>query len=155
MARDIFPELVTILNGDNPYLRKKVCLTLIKMISIAPDLVEGIVRSLPALLIDNDHGVLIAGSFLHQSSKSFLAIQLTLVVLQHSPDYISRFRRLVPRLVKRLRVVTSGNGKAECAVGSVPDPFVQITMLKLLRVLAVDDEQATENVADVVTSVGQ
>ena len=42
----------------------------------------------------------------------------------------------------------------ECAINSVPDPFVQITMLKLLRVLAMDDENATESVADVVTSVG-
>ena len=47
----------------------------------------------------------------------------------------------------------SGTGKAECAVDSVPDPFVQVNMLHLLSILAEDDKEATEAVADVVTSV--
>lgn len=79
---------------------------------------------------------------------------MTCVVLNLAPDYIPRFRKLVPRLIKRLRVVISGNGKTECAVGSVPDPFVQVHMLHLLSILAEDDKEATEAVADVVTSVG-
>ena len=78
---------------------------------------------------------------------------MTGVVLTVAPDYIPRFRKLVPRLIKRLRVVISGNGKAECAVDSVPDPFVQVNMLHLLSILAEDDKEATEAVADVVTSV--
>ena len=122
------------------------------MLSKAPDLIDGLVRSIPVLLVDNDHGVLISGT-MHYSPFT-LAIQLTLVILEQSPSYIPRFRKLVPRLIKRLRVVASGNGKAECAIGSVPDPFVQIMMLKLLRVLALEDAGATESVADVVTSVG-
>ena len=125
---------------------------MIRMLSKAPDLIDGLVRSIPVLLVDNDHGVLISGTVNY--SLFTLAIQLTLVILDQSPDYIPRFRKLVPRLIKRLRVVASGNGKAECAIGSVPDPFVQVMMLKLLRVLAMDDESATESVADVVTSVG-
>lgn len=36
---------------------------------------------------------------------------------------------------------------------SVPDPFVQVNMLHLLSILAEDDKEATEAVADVVTSV--
>ena len=71
---------------------------------------------------------------------------MTGVVLTLAPDYIPRFRKLVPRLIKRLRVVISGNGKAECAVDSVPDPFVQVNMLHLLSILAEDDKEATEAV---------
>ena len=58
LARD-----VPLMSGDNPYIRKKVCLTMIKVITLVPEMIEDMVRSLPALLIDNDHGVLISGTF--------------------------------------------------------------------------------------------
>lgn len=83
---------------------------------------------------------------------SHLAVQLTCCVLSLVPDYIPRFRKLVPRLSKRLQAVSAGE-KAECSVGSVADPFVQVQMLRLLRILASDDRNATTTVTDVVTSV--
>ena len=52
------------MTGDNPYIRKKVCLTLIKIVTLASELIEDMVRSLPALLVDNDHGVLVSGTYL-------------------------------------------------------------------------------------------
>ena len=59
----------------------------------------------------------------------------------------------MPRLVKRLRTVITGNGKSECFVGGIPDPFVQVHMLQLLSLLAADDEEATDQVIDVVNQV--
>lgn len=64
LARDVFPVLVPLMSGESPYLRKKACLTMIKIVTLAPELIEDMVRSLPALLIDNDHGVLISGTSL-------------------------------------------------------------------------------------------
>ena len=64
LARDVFPVLVPLMSGDNPYIRKKVCLAMIKIITLAPELIEDMVRSLPALLIDNDHGVLVSGTYI-------------------------------------------------------------------------------------------
>ncbi len=63
LARDVFPVLVPLMSGDNPYIQKKVCLAMIKVITLVPEMIEDMVRSLPALLIDNDHGVLISGTF--------------------------------------------------------------------------------------------
>lgn len=60
---------------------------------------------------------------------------------------------MVPNLVKRLRTVIGGNGKAECMVGSVPDPFVQVKMLQLLCLLCEDDGTAAEDVIDVISLV--
>ena len=85
-------------------------------------------------------------------SSLILAVQLTSCVLSLVPDYVPRFRKLVPRLSKRLQAVSAGE-KAECNVGSVADPFVQVQMLRLLQVLASDDANATTTVTDVVTSV--
>ena len=64
LARDVFPELVQLMNSEYAYIRKKVCLALIKIITIVPDLIEGMVRQLPALLVDSDHGVLVSGRYL-------------------------------------------------------------------------------------------
>lgn len=59
----------------------------------------------------------------------------------------------MPRLVKRLRTVITGNGKSECFMEGIPDPFVQVHMLQLLTLLATDDEEATDQVIDVVDQV--
>ena len=83
LAHDLFSEVLLILNGDDDYLRKKACLTMIRMLSKAPDLIDGLVRSIPVLLVDNDHGVLISGTVNYSSFT--LAIQLTLVILDLLP----------------------------------------------------------------------
>ena len=70
LARDVFPEFVQLMTSEYAYIRKKVCLSLIKIITIVPDLIEGMVRQLPALLVDNDHGVLVSGGTLHPLSFS-------------------------------------------------------------------------------------
>lgn len=49
------------MHHENPYIRKKVCLSMIKIISVVPELIDDMVKSLPTLLLDNDHGVLISG----------------------------------------------------------------------------------------------
>ena len=82
-----------------------------------------------------------------------LAIQLTYQALELAPSYIVRFRKLVPRLIKRLRTVIAGNGKSECFVGNVPDPFVQVQMLRLLTLLAEEDPDSTDMVVDLVSQV--
>lgn len=141
LARDVFPEVIPLYSSDNPYIRKKACLASIKLISIVPDLLDDMVRSLPTLLNDDNHGVFVS------------AIQLTKETLRIAPTYIPRFRKLIPRLCKRLRSVISGNGKSECYVGSVPDPFVQTQLLQLLHLLAENDDESTEVVMDTVSLV--
>lgn len=83
-----------------------------------------------------------------------IAIQLTLVTLNLSSSYIPQFRKMLSPLLKRLRTVIAGNGKSECFIGSIPDPFVQVHMLQLLCLLATDDDAATDQVMDVVDQVG-
>ena len=62
LARDVFTEILPILSGDNSYLKKKAALALTKIIQLVPDLIEDMVKLLPALLSDSDHGVLVSGS---------------------------------------------------------------------------------------------
>lgn len=61
LARDVFPEIVPFMHHENLYIRKKVCLSMIKIVTVVPELIEDMIKSLPTLLLDNDHGVLISG----------------------------------------------------------------------------------------------
>ena len=65
LARDVFPEIVPFMHHENLYIRKKVCLSMIKIVTVVPELIEDMIKSLPTLLLDNDHGVLISGFDLH------------------------------------------------------------------------------------------
>ena len=61
LARDVFPEIVPFMHHENLYIRKKVCLSMIKIVTVVPELIDDMIKSLPTLLLDNDHGVLISG----------------------------------------------------------------------------------------------
>lgn len=49
------------MHHENLYIRKKVCLSMIKIVTVVPELIDDMIKSLPTLLLDNDHGVLISG----------------------------------------------------------------------------------------------
>ena len=68
---------------------------------------------------------------------------------------IPKFRKLVPRLIKKMKVVISGGFKSEYNVGGVPDPFLQVEMLKLLCFLATNDHDCSDMLGDLLAFVGQ
>ena len=63
---------------------------------------------------------------------------------------IPKFRKLVPRLIKKMKVVISGGFKSEYNVGGVPDPFLQVEMLKLLCLLATNDHDCSDMLGDLL-----
>ena len=62
MARDVFPVVKNYLSCDNAYLKKKACLAMTTIVQLVPDMIDDMVRSLPKLLCDSDHGVLVSGT---------------------------------------------------------------------------------------------
>ena len=50
----------------------------------------------------------------------------------------------MPRLIKKMKVIISGGFKSEYNVGGVPDPFLQVEMLKLLCLLATNDADSSD-----------
>ena len=82
-----------------------------------------------------------------------VAVSLTNFVLKKNPSYITKFRKLVPRLIKKMKVVISSGFKSEYIVGSVPDPFLQVEMLKLLCLLATNDHESSDMLGDLLAFV--
>ena len=61
MARDIFVDVLQRMSSTDPYIKKKACLCMINVLSKVPELVEDMIKTLPGLLSDEDHGVMISG----------------------------------------------------------------------------------------------
>ncbi|KAK8824038.1 hypothetical protein WA556_003363 [Blastocystis sp. ATCC 50177/Nand II] len=141
MARDIFTDVLQRMNSTDPFLRKKACLCMVRVLSKVPELTEDMIKSLPTLLGDEDHGVLIS------------ATSLTYYILKKNPAYIPKFRKLVPRLIKKMKVIISSGFKSEYNVGGVPDPFLQVEMLKLLCLLATHDTESSDALGDLLAFI--
>ncbi|KAL7462372.1 hypothetical protein ACHAXS_002751 [Conticribra weissflogii] len=161
MSRDLAPEVDRHLGSAKPYLRKKACLAMARCLTKCPDMVEDFVDRVVSLLNDRSHGVLIT------------VVQLMTRVLvvdrrhcledeQGQDDYEDRdyespcrtaFLKLVPSLVKLLRNLLSMGYSPDHDVGGISDPFLQVQLLTLLRLLGANSAKASEEMNDVLAQV--
>jgi len=148
MSRDLFTEIETLISTANPYIRRKAALCAMRICRKVPDLQEHFVDKATALLSDRNHGVLLCG--------------LTLVTSLCEADdeaeggeegIIEKFKPLVPGLVRTLKGLASSGYAPEHDVTGITDPFVQVKILRLLRVLARGDAQVTEQINDILAQV--
>ena len=59
MSADVAPDVEKLLKNQNPYVRKKACLSTVRILRKVPDLVENFIDHMPALLNDRNHAVLL------------------------------------------------------------------------------------------------
>ena len=147
MSRDLFPEVETIISSANPYIRRKAAICAMRICRKVPDLQEHFLEKAKLLLQDRNHGVLLCG--------------LTLVISLVEPDededgengVADQFRPLVPSLVKILKGLSSSGYAPEHDVTGITDPFLQVKILQVLRVLARGDAQISEQINDILAQV--
>lgn len=142
MARDLFQEVEGLLSTANPYIQKKAALCTMRIIRKVPDLQEHFVNKTKPLLQDRkNHGVLLCG--------------LTLVtdLCQHDPDLIPQYVPYVPVLVQHLKKLTSSGYAPEHDVTGITDPFLQVKILHLLRILGKNNPEVSEQINDILTQV--
>lgn len=141
MARDLASDVEKLLRSTNSYLRKKASLAAIRLLKKEPDLIEHMSERIVALLKDRAHGVLLTG------------LQLMIEVLILLPDMKAEYVKLVPALVRLLRNFISMGFSPEHDVGGITDPFMQVKLLSLLRMLGKGSEEASEQMNDVLAQV--
>ncbi|KAG1703802.1 hypothetical protein DVH05_006813 [Phytophthora capsici] len=141
MARDLVMDVDRHLRSDNEHLRKKAALAAIRVFTKVPDLVEDFTESILGLLRAKHHGVLLAG------------VQLITEVVLLDTENLKTFSTLVPKLVRQLRNLLSMGYSSEYDVSGIADPFLQVAILKLLRLLGKDNEEASEAMNDVLAQV--
>ncbi|RMZ91385.1 hypothetical protein DV736_g1378, partial [Chaetothyriales sp. CBS 134916] len=131
MSRDLFPDVETLISTANPYIRRKAALCAMRICRKVPDLQEHFVDKAKLLLSDRNHGVLLCG--------------LTLVA--------SIFRPLVPQLVRVLKNLQSSGYTPEHDVAGITDPFLQVKILRLFRLLGHGHAGVSEQINDILAQV--
>lgn len=141
MARDLVSDVEKLLRSNNSYLRKKAALATIRLLKKEPDLIEGMADKIVALLKDRSHGVLITG------------IQVVIEIISILPETKEEYVKLVPSLTRLLRNFLSMGFSPEHDVSGITDPFMQVKILRLLRILGKGSEEASEQMNDVLAQV--
>ncbi|KAG6003489.1 hypothetical protein E4U21_002003 [Claviceps maximensis] len=147
MSRDLFPEIEALVATSNPYIRRKAALCAMRICRKVPDLQEHFLEKATHLLADRNHGVLLCG--------------LTLVTSLCEADeeeggeegVVEKFRSYTPGLVKTLKGLSTSGYAPEHDVTGITDPFLQVKILRLLRVLAVGDLNISEQINDILAQV--
>ncbi|PAA86385.1 hypothetical protein BOX15_Mlig017411g1, partial [Macrostomum lignano] len=141
MSRDLAGEVQALIKSNNAYLRKKAALCALRIIQKIPDIMEMYIPCARSLLNEKNHGVLLT------------AVCLISQMCQLSPETLNHFRRLVPNLVRILKNLIMSGFSQDHDVNGVSDPFLQVKILQLLRILGHQDSAASEQMNDILAQV--
>lgn len=147
MSRDLFSEIENLISTANPYIRRKAALCAMRICRKVPDLQEHFLEKAAALLSDRNHGVLLCG----------LTLVTSLCEADEAEDgeevIVEKFRPHIAGLVRSLKGLASSGYTPEHDVTGIADPFLQVKILRLLRVLGHGDAQTSEQINDILAQV--
>ncbi|ORX70840.1 Adaptor protein complex AP-1 gamma subunit [Linderina pennispora] len=125
VANDLVDEVERLIDSSRSYLRKKAAMAAVRI---------PFLRRARSLLGDKHHGVQLA------------AVALVTEMCNHSQQALDEGRKLVPIIVRQLKGLLASTSSPEHEVGGIADPFLQVGILRLLRV-------AADELNDVLTQV--
>ncbi|KAJ7180533.1 adaptin N terminal region-domain-containing protein [Mycena filopes] len=141
MSRDLANEIEKLLGSSNTYIRKKAALCALRVIKKVPELADHFTTKAKNLLTDRNHGVLLS------------SITLVTEMCQIDTAIRDEFRSAVPLLVRNLKSLVTTGYSPEHDVSGITDPFLQVKILRLLRLLGQGDEKASETMNDILAQV--
>lgn len=140
MARDLSNEVERLMGSSNTYIRRKAAICAMRIVKKVPDLLENFAPKAKALLNDKNHGVLLC------------AVTLAIEVCK-DPEARQDFKSVVPLLVRHLKSLVTTGYSPEHDVSGITDPFLQVKILRLLRILGKDDAAASDTMNDILAQV--
>eukprot|EP00752_Nemacystus_decipiens_P003420 g3164.t1 len=142
MARDLAMEVDKHLKaGSSSNIRKKAALCTIRVLKKCPELVEDFVDRVVVLLVERSHGVVLCG------------VQLLIAILEIDKAHVAALVKVVPSLVRLMKNLLSTGFSSEYDVAGVTDPFLQVQVLRLLRLLGQYSQDASEEVNSILSQV--
>ncbi|CAN9503306.1 unnamed protein product [Ophioblennius macclurei] len=141
MCRDLAPEIDRLLRSSNSYIKKKAALCAVHIVRKVHDLGELFAPSARSLLSEKNHGVLHG------------AVVLITELCERSPETLERFRKTVPDLVQIMKGLVISGYSPEHDVAGISDPFLQVRILRLLRILGRNNESASDAMNDLLAQV--
>lgn len=147
MSRDLFPEIESLISTANPYIRRKAALCAMRICRKVPDLQEHFIEKAKVLLSDRNHGVMLCALTLATSFCEDDEAE------DGQEGVVDQFRPLAGGLVKTLKGMTTSGYAPEHDVSGITDPFLQVKILRLLRVLGRNDPATSELINDILAQV--
>ncbi|KAH9820550.1 adaptin N terminal region-domain-containing protein [Melampsora americana] len=141
MSRDLANEVEKLIGSSNTYIRKKAALCAMRIIKKVPELLDHFVAKATSLLSDRNHGVLLCG----------VTLVTDMCIMDN--EALKTFRKAVPLLVRHLKALVTTGYSPEHDVSGITDPFLQVKILRLLRVLGKGDVHASETMNDILAQV--
>nr|XP_057924370.1 AP-1 complex subunit gamma-like 2 [Doryrhamphus excisus]XP_057924371.1 AP-1 complex subunit gamma-like 2 [Doryrhamphus excisus] len=141
MCRDLAPEVDRLLRASNSYIKKKAALCAIHIVRKVPELGELFAQTARSLLVEKHHGVLHG------------AVVLITELCGCNPETLERFRKTVPDLVRIMKGLVTSGYSPEHDVAGISDPFLQVRILRLLRMLGRNSEEASDAMNDLLAQV--
>lgn len=119
----------------------QAALCALRIIRRVPDLMDHFTDKAKYLLQDRNHGVLLAG------------ITLVTEMCDLEDEVAAQFRPATPLLVKHLKSLVTTGFSPDHDVGGISDPFLQVKVLRLLRILGRGDVEASDTMNDILAQV--
>ncbi|VDM32077.1 unnamed protein product [Hydatigera taeniaeformis] len=142
MSRDLAGEVERLVKSTNPYIKKKAALCAFRIVRKVPELMEMFIPCARALLTEKNNGVLLT------------AVCLITEMCERSPDTLKYFRKqMVPTLVRTLKTLVTTGYSPDHEVNKINDPFLQVKILRLMRILGRGDKSASEAMNDILAQV--
>ena len=127
VANQIALTCMFLLQSSNAYLKKKALLCGVKLINKDPELMEQFLPATRTVLSEKNHGVLITG------------VALITEMAEKNTDIRNHFKKCVHSLVRILKNLNMSGYSPEHDVNGISDPFLQVKILRLLRILGKND----------------
>ncbi|XP_076149871.1 AP-1 complex subunit gamma-like 2 isoform X2 [Alosa pseudoharengus] len=141
MCRDLAPEIERLLRASNSYIKKKAALCAVHIVRKVPELGELFTPSARSLLSEKNHGVLHG------------AVVLITELCERNPDTLDQCRKAVPELVQIMKGLVMSGYSPEHNVAGISDPFLQVRILRLLRILGRNNDTASDAMNDLLAQV--
>ncbi|XP_076018315.1 AP-1 complex subunit gamma-like 2 [Genypterus blacodes] len=141
MCRDLAPEIDRLLRASNSYIKKKAALCAVHIVRKVQDLGELFAPAARSLLSEKNHGVLHG------------AVVLITKLCERNPETLEQFRKTVPDMVHIMKGLITSGYSPEHDVAGVSDPFLQVRILRLLRILGRNNEVASDAMNDLLAQV--
>ncbi|XP_017326855.1 AP-1 complex subunit gamma-like 2 [Ictalurus punctatus] len=141
MCRDLAPEIERLLRSSSSYIRKKAALCAVHIVRKIPDMGEMFTPVAGSLLSERNHGVLHG------------AMVLITELCNRNPDTLEQFRKSVPQLVQIMKDLVTSGYSPEHNIAGISDPFLQIRILRLLRILGHNNDAASDLMNDLLAQV--
>ncbi|CAF0776407.1 unnamed protein product [Didymodactylos carnosus] len=106
-----------------------------------PELMDIFLPSVRGLITEKNHGILLT------------ATALITEMCYKSTEALQHFRKLVPNLVRILKTLILSGYSPEHDVSGISDPFLQVRLLRLMRIIGKNDTEASDTMNDILAQV--